>query len=158
MGDFDYILQVQYTHKEAVPLKKGYDGDAGMDMSCIIENETGKLWLEPNEFLDLPTGIHIALPCGFWAEIRGRSSAAWKRHIMVHPGVIDEGYRGELRILVQNMNPFPVEIFHHDRLAQLICHLRTSPAMMVVEELPISRDGRGENGFGSTGYGPGSQE
>lgn len=146
-------LWVKLEEGVTLPERK-YGGDAGLDLVCRIlddNNEPSGVYIEPHEFADIGTGIRIACPTGFWAEIRGRSSAAWKKRLIVHQGVIDEGFRGELRVLVQNLNGGPVVVEHGERLAQLILHRRETPEIVIVEDLPASPDGRGEAGFGSTG-------
>lgn len=132
-----------------------FGGDAGFDLICLIPPISpgfrGGIVIDPHEFVDIPTGVRVALPDGYWAEIRGRSSTIWKKRLAVHPGVIDGGYRGELRVLVQNQNSGSVVIENGERLAQLILHRRTTPPVIEVVILPPSEDGRGEQGFGSTG-------
>lgn len=147
------ILRVQLD-EGAVWLPPRYSGDAGYDLVSRIFDKHGApamVAVNPWEFEDIGTGVRIALPDEYWAEIRGRSSAAWNKRLHVHPGVIDEGYRGELRVLVQNLNTEVAFVHHGERLAQLILHRRHPLEVCEVEILPPSRDGRGEAGFGSTG-------
>lgn len=125
---------------------RSHADDAGLDLyisrHCVIE---------PGEFQDLPTAVSGALPDGHWGLLTGRSSTLRNRGLLVHPGVIDEGYRGELFVGVMNLTPETVVVEQGVRISQLIPV--PMPSFQVqpreVEQLP---DGsRGENGFGSTG-------
>lgn len=138
------ITKVLRLHPEALLPRYGYAGDAGMDLSVVSRHV-----LNPGESRDLPTGIAVELPAGFWARITGRSSTLRQRGLFVNEGVIDEGYRGELLVYVTNRQSTPVEILQGDRLAQLILHpVHQAPPVEVGELAPSER---GTNGFGSTG-------
>jgi len=119
---------------------------AGMDL-CAAEPFS----LEPGERRAVPTGISIALPAGFEAQVRPRSGLALRHGIgMVNaPGTIDADYRGEIKVLLINLGTSVVSFDQGERIAQLV----VAPVARV-EWLPVqslSETGRGSGGFGSTG-------
>ncbi len=99
----------------------------------------------------VPTGLAIALPEGFEAQIRPRSGLALKRGISIvnTPCTIDSDYRGEIRIPLVNLDGAPQEIAHGERIAQMLVVRLPRIAWQEVPELPASA--RGAGGFGSTG-------
>lgn len=131
-----------------VPLPKySKGGDAGADIVTRID-----LTLEPGERALAPTGIAIALPNGYAAFAHPRSGLAIKHGVsMVNtPGTIDAGFRGELQIILINLDPRESISFKSgDRIAQLVFQKVEHAYFVEVEELPGS--GRSGGGFGSTG-------
>jgi len=121
---------------------------AGMDLLAAIE---GELRLAPGERALVSTGIALALPEGFEAQVRPRSGLALRHGITMlnAPGTVDADYRGTVRLVVVNHGAEPVTIRRGDRLAQLVVARVERALLEVVEELPGSA--RGEGGFGSTG-------
>lgn len=97
------------------------------------------------------TGLVMELPEGIECQVRPRSGLAARHGITLpnSPGTIDSDYRGELRILMQNLGPEPVEIARGDRVAQLVFNRCLAP--LVEETSALSATGRGDGGFGSTG-------
>ena len=131
-----------------VPLPKySKGGDAGADIVTRID-----LKLEPGERALAPTGIAIALPNGYAAFAHPRSGLAIKHGVsMVNtPGTIDAGFRGELQVILINLDPRESISFKRgDRIAQLVFQKVEHADFVEVEELPGS--GRADGGFGSTG-------
>jgi len=131
-----------------VPLPKySKGGDAGADIVTRID-----LTLKPGERALAPTGIAIALPNGFAAFAHPRSGLAIKHGVsMVNtPGTIDAGFRGELQVILINLDPRESISFKRgDRIAQLVFQRVEHADFVEVEELPGS--GRADGGFGSTG-------
>ena len=131
-----------------VPLPKySKGGDAGADVVTRID-----LTLEPGERALAPTGIAIALPNGYAAFAHPRSGLAIKHGVsMVNtPGTIDAGFRGELQIILINLDPREALSFNRgDRIAHLVFQKVEHADFVEVEELPGS--GRSDGGFGSTG-------
>lgn len=126
--------------------------DAGYDL--YVSRDTV---IEPGCFADVHTGIRVAMPQSMWGRIVGRSSTRRKRGLLVIEGVIDPGYRGLLYSGVHNLSDVPVEIKAGERLAQFIPHINMAPSLSTLhltrEEFDaIPHDGRGENGFGSSGH------
>jgi dUTP pyrophosphatase len=122
-------------------------GDAGADLFARID-----LTLAPGERALMPTGIAIALPPGFAAFIHPRSGLAIRDGLsMVNaPGTIDASYRGEIQVILINMDPKnSIAIKRGDRVAQLVIQRVENVRFVPVEQLPGTE--RGAGGFGSTG-------
>ncbi|MES2984938.1 MAG: dUTP diphosphatase [Pseudomonadota bacterium] len=123
---------------------------AGMDLlAALAEPKT----LAPGARALIPTGLSIALPDGYEAQIRPRSGLALKHGISLvnTPGTIDADYRGEIGVIVINHGTEPFVIEHGMRIAQMVIAPYTRAAFTEVLELPTSE--RGTGGFGSTGTG-----
>jgi len=118
-----------------------------------LRSAEGPIVLEPGEIRSVGTGFQIELPSGLEGQIRPRSGLALRHGITVPnaPGTIDPDYRGEVRILLQNLGSAPFRIERGDRIAQLVFARFELPAIEEVEALGTT--GRGEGGFGSTGAG-----
>jgi len=121
---------------------------AGMD---LIASNKEPITLQPSERALVPTGIHVALPPGYEAQIRPRSGLALKHGvtIMNAPGTIDSDYRGEIQVLLVNLSNEPFIIERGMRIAQMVVARFVQIMLREVDELPSSE--RGEGGFGSTG-------
>ncbi|MCD6319426.1 MAG: dUTP diphosphatase [Candidatus Desulfofervidaceae bacterium] len=121
---------------------------AGMDLFAAIQEE---ITLMPGEINLIPTGIAIALPSGFEAQIRPRSGLAVKYGITLinAPGTIDADYRGEIKVALINLGKEEYIIKPGDRIAQMVVAPVTRVEWQVVFELPSSERARG--GFGHTG-------
>ncbi|MDX1934365.1 MAG: dUTP diphosphatase [Capsulimonadales bacterium] len=124
------------------------DGAAGMDLYAAIAEPVTLL---PGERADVPTGIAIAVPVGFEAQVRARSGLALRHGIALvnAPGTIDSDYRGEIRTLLVNLGSEPFLITRGDRIAQLT----VAPVVRAIweEGESLTETDRGANGFGSTG-------
>ena len=124
------------------------DHAAGMDLVAAVQ---GDLVLPPGQRALVPTGIAIALPQGFEAQIRPRSGLALKHGVTLvnTPGTIDADYRGEIRVILINHGAEPFVVRRGDRIAQMIvapvCRVRwdLQPGLPATE--------RGDSGFGHTG-------
>jgi len=123
-------------------------GSAGMDLKANIE---GVINLQPFERLAVPTGLFIALPHGFEAQIRPRSGLSLKSGLSIpnSPGTIDSDYRGEIKVIVANLSNDLVEIKDGDRIAQMVIAKYERAEWSVVTNLDETE--RGSGGFGSTG-------
>jgi dUTP pyrophosphatase len=123
-------------------------GAAGMDLVAAIDQP---LTLQPGARAAVPTGIALALPDGYEAQVRPRSGLALKHGLAVlnSPGTIDADYRGEIQVILANLGAAPVTLARGERMAQLVLAPVSRIAWTPVEELPAS--GRGVRGFGSTG-------
>lgn len=121
---------------------------AGMDLRANIEEN---IVLRPLERAMVPTGLQIALPEGYEAEIRPRSGLAAKQGITVlnTPGTIDADYRGEIKVILVNLSNSPVEITRGERIAQMVVQRHERVEWELCESLGETL--RGEGGFGSTG-------
>lgn len=121
---------------------------AGMDLRAnIVEPIT----LQPMERRIIPTGLHIALPEGYEAQVRPRSGLALKHGITVlnSPGTIDADYRGELGVLLINLSTEPFVIEAGERIAQMVIARHEQGEFYLVEKLDETE--RGEGGYGHTG-------
>ena len=121
---------------------------AGMDLRAYIE---GPITLKTLERKIIPTGLSIALPEGYEAQIRPRSGLAAKHGISVlnAPGTIDAVYRGDIGVILVNLSQEDFTIAPQDRIAQLVIAPYIKVEWQIVETLPDSE--RGSGGFGSTG-------
>jgi dUTP pyrophosphatase len=122
-------------------------GDAGADLVTTVE-----VTLRPGERTVVPTGIAVALPAGYAAFVHPRSGLAARcgMSIVNAPGTIDAGYRGEIRIVLINLDPRePLALRRGDRIAQLVVQRVEHARFVEVETLPGSM--RGDGGYGSTG-------
>lgn len=124
-----------------------YEGDVGWDLE-YYGDETLRIW--PHQFVDVPCGISLELPPGYWARITGRSSTLRQRSLLVMEGIIDTGYRGPLFVGVYNLGDHRAEVAPGARLAQLIPHHHCS-SLELEEVEELSPSSRGAAGFGSTG-------
>jgi len=121
---------------------------AGADLCAAVDEA---LTLVPGARALVPTGLSIALPRGFEAQVRPRSGLALRDGItcLNAPGTIDADYRGPIGVILANLGSVPVTIKRGDRIAQLVIAPVSRAQFDVVEELPDSE--RGSGGFGSTG-------
>jgi len=134
--------------EEPLPLP-GYmtEGAAGMDLSADLDQDRV---LAPLERILIPTGIAIALPWGFEAQIRPRSGLALREGIALinSPGTIDSDYRGEIQIIAINLGNKPVLIRRGQRVAQMVVQRVCRAQWQEVRELPATK--RLDGGFGHT--------
>lgn len=121
---------------------------AGMDLRAWLE---APLTLQPMERRLVPTGLRMALPPGYEAQVRPRSGLALKHGVTVlnSPGTIDADYRGEVGVLLVNLSREPFVIEDGERIAQLVIARHEQPLLVEVEALDETE--RGEGGFGHTG-------
>ncbi len=121
---------------------------AGMDLRANIE---APITLHPMERRLVPTGLHIALPEGYEAQVRPRSGLALKHGLTVlnSPGTIDADYRGEVGVLLINLSQEDFVINDGERIAQMVIARHEQADFVVVEELDQTE--RGEGGYGHTG-------
>jgi dUTP pyrophosphatase len=121
---------------------------AGIDLAAAIAAD---VVLAPGERRAVPTGLAIALPEGYEAQIRPRSGLALRDGVTVlnSPGTIDADYRGEVRVILVNLGADAVTLTRGQRIAQLVLAPVARLAWREVSELPASA--RGGGGFGSTG-------
>lgn len=123
-------------------------GSAGMDLLAAIKED---VTLMPGERALVPTGVRVALPEGYEAQIRPRSGLALKYGISLvnSPGTIDSDYRGPVQVIIINMGSEAVVIQRGDRIAQMVIAPVTCATLVEVDSLPETV--RGDGGFGHTG-------
>jgi dUTP pyrophosphatase len=142
-------LLVRRLHPDATIPAAAYDGDAGLDLASVEEAE-----LAPGERRTIATGIAVAIPPGHAGFVQPRSGLAARHGISVvnSPGLIDSGYRGEIRVVLLNTDrteTFRIE--PGDRVAQLVVLALPQLRIAVTDELPASE--RAHRGFGSSAVG-----
>jgi len=141
-------IQVKALHPDAVVPAYAHDGDAGCDLyaveECVIRARGGRALVA--------TGLSVAIPEGFGGFVLPRSGLASKHGVTCinSPGLVDAGYRGELKVALVNLDP---DVDYHvkkgDRVAQLVIMPVASVFFVATDELPVAS--RGIGGFGSTG-------
>ena len=123
-------------------------GSAGMDIRAHLNKP---LTVRPNKTILVPTGLYMAIPVGYEAQIRPRSGLAYKHDLIIPnaPGTIDSDYRGQIKVIIRNLGPKAYEIKPGERIAQMVIAEYKQVVWDLTEELEETE--RGENGFGSTG-------
>lgn len=141
-------------HGEGLDLPAYQTADsAGLDLVAAVEAE---MVLNPGERALVPTGLAIALPSGYEAQIRPRSGLAFKHGLTVlnSPGTVDADYRGEVKVLMINLGQEPFAVKRGERIAQMVVAPVTQIAWQPVADL--DETARGAGGFGSTGTATGT--
>lgn len=121
---------------------------AGMDIRAFLDEP---VTIAPMKRALIPTGLRMALPEGYEAQLRPRSGLALKHGITLlnSPGTVDADYRGEVGVILANLSDEPFTINDGDRIAQMVICRYATVQIRDVEQLPDSE--RGEGGFGHTG-------
>jgi dUTP pyrophosphatase len=143
------VAVLRLEHGQGLPLPDyATEGSAGLDLLAAVSDP---VTLQPSARALVPTGLTIALPQGYEAQVRPRSGLALKHGLTVlnSPGTIDADYRGEVQVILINLGEEPVTVTRGMRIAQLVLAPVTRGRFEEVKELPASR--RGGGGFGSTG-------
>jgi dUTP pyrophosphatase len=143
------VLVQRLTGAEDLPLPaRATDHAAGFDLRARVDEE---LELRPGGRMLVPTGIAIALPEGFEAQVRPRSGLALRHGLTLlnSPGTVDADYRGEIGVVLVNHGQEPVRIRRGERVAQLVVQRLPRVRLEEVSVLPASE--RGAGGFGHTG-------
>jgi dUTP pyrophosphatase len=140
-------VQIVRLDAELPPPSYAHPGDAGADLVTTVD-----VSLMPGERALVPTGVAIALPQGYAAFVQPRSGLAAKHGVSIvnTPGTVDAGYRGEIKVLLVNLDRHdPVDLRRGDRVAQLVVQRVEQVRFVEVSALPESV--RGAGGYGSTG-------
>ena len=143
------MIRIRPDEDADLPLPQYMTGSsAGLDLAAAVREPVK---LEPGQIKLIPTGLAIALPDGFEAQIRPRSGLALKKGVTLinAPGTIDADYRGEIGLAVINLGGQPVEINRGDRIAQMVISQVWQAGIELVTELDTTD--RGSGGFGHTG-------
>ena len=142
---------LQLPHGEGLPLPAYQSAHAaGLDLlAAVAEGEV--LVLAPGQRALVPTGLSIALPAGYEAQVRPRSGLASKHGVTVlnAPGTIDADYRGEIQVLLINHGDAPFSIRRGERIGQMV--VASVVRAELVRSTALSTTERGSGGFGSTG-------
>lgn len=126
------------------PPFQAHKHDAGWDLAAIKDYD-----LYAGEMTFLHSGVKSAIPEGFWGLIVGRSSFS-KRKLLVYPGVVDSGFRGELCVYIHNLSGEPQQIKQGERMGQIILVPHPDPMEWLLQ-MTLPEGERGTQGFGSTG-------
>jgi dUTP pyrophosphatase len=139
-------VQIKLLNKDARVPSYAYAGDAGMDLYAAHDAVIKK-----HDRVLVKTGIAIALPAGYEAQIRPRSGLALKHGLTVlnTPGTIDSGYRGEIGVILANVSKEDYFVEKHTRVAQMVIKKVEKVSVKVVKVL--SDTDRGAGGYGSSG-------
>lgn len=143
------MIQVKVVNKGHQPLPAyATPQSAGMDLRANIDEP---ITLRPMERRLIPTGLHIALPAGYEAQVRPRSGLALKHGLTVlnAPGTVDADYRGEVGVLLVNLGDKDFVINDGERIAQMVIARHETADFIAVEVLDETE--RGEGGYGHTG-------
>ena len=141
-------LAIRRLREDAVLPERAYAGDAGLDLAACERVE-----LEPGERATVPTGLAVAIPEGFAGFVQPRSGLAARHGLTVvnSPGLVDSGYRGELRVVLLNTDAREAFVVEPGmRIAQLVVIAVAEPVPVEVDELEESE--RGVRGFGSSAH------
>jgi dUTP pyrophosphatase len=143
------LQQLPHGHGLSLPAYQS-TGAAGLDLVAAIA-EDAPVNLEPGKYTLVPTGLSIALPPGYEAQVRPRSGVAARHGVTVlnAPGTIDADFRGEIGVLLINHGDTAFTIQRGERVAQLVIAPVTQVELVSVPALPVTD--RGSGGFGSTG-------
>jgi len=139
------------AHAAGLPLpRRQTAGAAGLDLAAAIA-AGAPLEIAPGAYAMVPTGLALALPQGYEAQIRPRSGLAARHGVTVlnSPGTVDADYRGEVQVLLINHGREPFVLRRGERIAQMVVAPVAEVALVEVEELDATE--RGEGGHGSTG-------
>jgi dUTP pyrophosphatase len=138
------------AHARDLPLPRyATPGSAGLDLLAANDSD---IELRPGARVGVPTGIVIALPGGYEAQIRPRSGLALNHGITLlnTPGTIDNDYRGEIKVIVINLGEAPFRIARGMKIAQMVIAQHQQIELVETDELPATK--RAAGGFGSTGH------
>lgn len=140
-------LEVKLLHPDAQLPSYAHPGDAGLDLRSCED-----VVLKPGQRAAVATGLAVAIPDGYAGFVHARSGRALKEGLALPnaPGLIDAGYRGELKVLLVNLDPeTPIEIYKGEKIAQMVIQKVEDASTQIVES--FDETSRGEGGFGSTG-------
>ncbi len=139
------IIKAKKLYPDAILPQTMRSGDAAMDFYAYKDYE-----LKPGERVIVETGVAIAIPLGYWGNVRDRSGLPAKHGLHTMGGVFDANYRGEVKIIVINLGQEKYDIKKGDRICQMIIEKHES--IEIEETLELDETNRGENNFGSSGY------
>jgi len=142
----ELVVKFKKLNPKAIPPRFSRPRDSGADLASLEE-----LVIPPGEVRMVSTGIAIQLPPGYEAQVRSRSGLAAKNwvHVLNSPGTVDEGYRGEVCVILYNAGKIEFKVEREMRIAQLV--VKAVPRVVYKAIDNLSETERGEGGFGSTG-------
>jgi len=143
--DLEYVK----NNVDSIDPKYAYESDSGFDLYS-----TEDMWIFKNDRKLISTGIHLNIPEGYEVQIRSKSGLALKQGLMVlnSPGTIDQGYLGEIQVILFNTSNDKVKIEKGQKIAQaVLCPVVSGKWVNFIEKNKLEEKDRNSNGFGSTG-------
>ena len=144
------VLKIQKCREDVI-LPEVTNQNAGIDLRVLTEDGQS-VTIQPHEAFKFRTGIKMDIPEGYYIEVLPRSSTGVKKNLRLlnTAGILDEGWKGETLLFVENTGEFPVTVENNERLFQMILHKVYPVIIQEVDKVGTSE--RGEGGFGSTNY------
>lgn len=142
-----FSVEFKKVDRDAVAPRYAHEGDAGCDLQSVAD-----LVLEPGARALVPTGIAVSIPDGYAGFVQPRSGLAARHGVSIvnTPGLIDSHYRGEIKVILVNLDPEkPFEVKRGDKICQLVFQKVERAGFVEVDQL--DETARGDRGFGSTG-------
>lgn len=144
-------LDVGYkkSNNDTVDPSYAYESDSGFDLYSVEE-----IWIQPFDRKLIPTGLHVDIPDGYEIQVRSKSGLALKQGLMVlnSPGTVDQGYLGEIQVILFNTTNQRVKIENGQKIAQAVLSPVVSGKWVnFIQKDNLENKDRNENGFGSTG-------
>jgi len=144
-------LDVSYkkSNENTIDPKYVYESDSGFDLYSVEDK-----WIHPFDRVLIPTGLHIDIPDGYEIQVRSKSGLALKQGLMVlnSPGTVDQGYLGEIQVILFNTTNQKVKIEKGQKIAQaVLCPVVSGKWVNFILKNELENKDRNENGFGSTG-------
>ena len=151
MEEYIPTIDLGYTksNENAVDPKYAYYTDSGFDLYSTEDK-----WIHPFDRSLIPTGLHFDIPSGYEIQVRSKSGLALNQGLMVlnSPGTVDQGYTGEIKIILFNTTNQKVKIEKGQKIAQaVLCPVVSGKWIKIVEKDKLENKDRNDNGFGSTG-------
>jgi len=151
MENFTPKLDVGYkkSNEDTIDPKYVYESDSGFDLYSV-EN----MWIHSFSRVLIPTGLHIDIPDGYEIQVRSKSGLALKQGLMVlnSPGTVDQGYLGEIQVILFNTTNEKIKIESGQKIAQaVLCPVVSGKWVNFIQKDNLENKDRNENGFGSTG-------
>jgi len=138
-------MKVKKLHEDAILPTKAHKGDLGYDLYSV-----GPVQIGPGATMTVKTGVAIQFPEGYGGLVKDRSSVSTKLKLFTVAGVIDNGYTGEIHVAIHNASGFMQAIGPGQKIAQIVLIPVTNFHIEEVDDIETA-DGRGQDGFGSTG-------
>jgi dUTP pyrophosphatase len=142
-------LPFSKSNSDAVNPNYAYETDSGFDLYS-----TEEIWIFGFDRVLIPTGLHMDIPEGYEIQVRSKSGLALKQGLMVlnSPGTVDQGYTGEIQVIMFNTTKNKIKIEKGQKIAQaVLCPVVSGKWITLVEKKEINEKDRNANGFGSTG-------
>jgi dUTP pyrophosphatase len=142
-------LSYKKTKENAIDPKYVYISDSGFDLYSTEDK-----WIHPFDRTLIPTGLHFDIPSGYEIQVRSKSGLALNQGLMVlnSPGTVDQGYTGEIKIILFNTTNQKVKIEKGQKIAQaVLCPVVSGKWIKLIEKDKLENKDRNQNGFGSTG-------